>query len=216
MPISKASSSAVAPGAKGDLVVGTTTNDSGILGVGSTDQVLTVDSSTATGLKWAAASAGGMTLISTTTLSGSSVTLSSIPQTYNSLYLVLRNITGAVQDSEIRIYPNNVADLCSYYGFRNTITIANVSTFIRMGGSEQTLRTGGNNAWALSFDNYTSTASFKPFQWYGFHRTASNVDEVTQAGGAFRSNTAISSIVLTWVDNSSSFNGGTVLLYGVK
>ena len=58
MPISKASSSAVAPGAKGDLVVGTTTNDSGILGVGSTNQVLTVDSSTATGLKWAAAAGG--------------------------------------------------------------------------------------------------------------------------------------------------------------
>lgn len=60
MPITKASSSAVAPAAKGDLVVGNATNDSGILAVGSASQVLTVDSSTATGLKWATP-AGGST-----------------------------------------------------------------------------------------------------------------------------------------------------------
>ena len=59
MPISKASSSAVAPAAKGDLVVGSATNDSGVLAVGSANQVLTVDSSTATGLKWATPASGG-------------------------------------------------------------------------------------------------------------------------------------------------------------
>jgi len=54
MPITKASSSAVAPGAKGELVVGNATNDSGILSVGANNTVLTADSSTATGVKWAA------------------------------------------------------------------------------------------------------------------------------------------------------------------
>ena len=80
MPISKASSSAVAPGAKGDLVVGTTTNDSGILAVGSADQVLTVDSSTATGLKWAAAG-GALTLSQITSgslTSGTQLSLTSL------------------------------------------------------------------------------------------------------------------------------------------
>jgi hypothetical protein len=38
--------------AKGDLLVGTADNTIGGLGVGSANQVLTVDSSTATGLKW--------------------------------------------------------------------------------------------------------------------------------------------------------------------
>jgi hypothetical protein len=55
MAITKASSSAVAPGAKGELVVGSATNDSAILAVGSNNTVLTADSSTATGVKWAAA-----------------------------------------------------------------------------------------------------------------------------------------------------------------
>ena len=52
MPISKASSNAVAPAAKGDLVVGTTTNDSGILGVGSNGDTLVADSAASTGLRW--------------------------------------------------------------------------------------------------------------------------------------------------------------------
>lgn len=55
MPITKATASSIAPAAKGDLVVGSATNDASVLAVGSADQVLTVDSSTATGLKWAAA-----------------------------------------------------------------------------------------------------------------------------------------------------------------
>ena len=58
MPITKASSNAVAPAAKGDLVVGNATNDSGVLAVGSANQILTVDSSTATGLKWATPASG--------------------------------------------------------------------------------------------------------------------------------------------------------------
>jgi hypothetical protein len=55
MPITKASGNSVTAAAKGDLVVGNATNDSGVLSVGANDTVLTADSSTATGVKWAAA-----------------------------------------------------------------------------------------------------------------------------------------------------------------
>jgi len=44
------------------LVVGSATNDASVLAVGSANQVLTVDSSTSTGLKWAAP-AGGATFV---------------------------------------------------------------------------------------------------------------------------------------------------------
>jgi hypothetical protein len=57
MPITKATASSVAPAAKGDLVVGSATNDAAVLGVGTNNYVLTADSAETTGLKWAAVAA---------------------------------------------------------------------------------------------------------------------------------------------------------------
>jgi len=60
--MTKSRSNATAPAAKGELVIGTGTDASGILSVGANDTVLTADSSTATGLKWAAPAGGGKVL----------------------------------------------------------------------------------------------------------------------------------------------------------
>ncbi len=57
MAITKATASSIAPAAKGDLVVGSATNDAAILAVGTNNHILTADSAEATGMKWAAASA---------------------------------------------------------------------------------------------------------------------------------------------------------------
>jgi len=47
------------PAAKGELVVGTAPNTAGVLTVGADGTVLTADSATATGTKWAAGGSGG-------------------------------------------------------------------------------------------------------------------------------------------------------------
>lgn len=80
-------SMATAIDAKGDLVVGTAADTFSRLAIGSNDQVLTADSAQATGMKWATPASGGMTQLATGSLSGSSVTLSSISQNYKSLKL---------------------------------------------------------------------------------------------------------------------------------
>ena len=67
-------SMATAIDAKGDLVAGTAADTFSRLAVGANGTVLTAASGEATGLQWATPSSGGMTLIETLALTGSSVT----------------------------------------------------------------------------------------------------------------------------------------------
>ena len=88
--------------AKGDLLAGTADNTIGRLAVGTNNQVLTADSSTATGLKWAtpATPSAGMTLVTSspfTTVSSHSVN-NCFTSTYQNYYLIL-NISGASADT---------------------------------------------------------------------------------------------------------------------
>ena len=115
MAITKATASSVAPAAKGDLVVGSATNDAAVLAVGTNDYVLTADSSTTTGLKWAAASAGGMTELASGSLSGASVSLTSISTAYKNLQLVVRNYICATDAKEFSLRVNNITT-SSYQG----------------------------------------------------------------------------------------------------
>jgi len=83
--------------AKGDLLVGTADNTIGRLAVGTNGQVLTADSTAATGTKWASATSAGssFSLLSSTSLSGSSsVTISSLSG-YDKLFFVISNLSAA-------------------------------------------------------------------------------------------------------------------------
>ena len=109
--------------AKGDLIAATGNDSPNRLAVGANDTVLTADSTAATGLKWAAIPpGGGITLISETTASGlTSLSLSSIPQTYKHLQLVWQGIT---QSSGSR------------YGLRLNNNSTSIYYEARMGGTD--------------------------------------------------------------------------------
>ena len=157
--------------AKGDIIAATAADTPARLAVGSNNTVLTADSAEATGLKWAAPSSGGMTLLSTTTLSGSTTTISSIDQNYKSLYLVITGITANTGNEDPTVRPNNDTTACNYTGSRtqgaNAPTASGVTQDeIHLAHFIGTDRTSTNNAWSLTFDNYSSTTSYKPFKYY--------------------------------------------------
>ena len=195
----------------GDMIYASAANTPARLGIGSSAQVLTVASGVPS---WATpASGGGMTLISTTTLSGTSTTLSSSPQTYNSLFLVIAGMTATSGGFRFRCALNGNTSSASYSGLNNSTAFNIADDYIRI-SEDNTDQANANNAWSLQIDNYTSSTRFKPFKFYGRYLNPSPVNRVVSAAGAFTSNTAVSSIVFSY--EGYTFNGGTVLLYGVK
>lgn len=87
--------------AKGDLIAGTANNAVSRLAVGSNDQILVADSSTATGLKWATPAGGGgkvLQVVSADTTSGVNITTTSDTDTN-----ITATITPTASNSKILI-----------------------------------------------------------------------------------------------------------------
>jgi hypothetical protein len=181
---------------------------------GTTGQVLSKASGTDLDFTFTTISAGGMTLISTTTCSSTSVTLSSIPQTYKSLYIIAKNITFASGANGFRVLPNNVNNLTDQSQVREGTANNLTNGVIRLSGGGSEMNNSTNNAWALTINNYTATDSYKPFSFSGFCVNGSATNREIIGGGAFRSNTEITSLVFDI--EGATFTGGTILFYGVN
>jgi hypothetical protein len=192
-----------------------TANTNTRLGIGTTGQVLSVTGGVPA---WETISAGGMTLISTTTLSSANTTISSIPQTYKSLQIVVFGVTANTSDEQFMIGLNASTNLVDQSGTRNNAGSYSAqgveSSRIVLTSNTNTLRTNANNAWVVNIYNYASTTSFKPFEASGFWVGGASTNQSMQIGGAFRSTTAISSLVFRY--DANSYTAGTVLLYGVN
>jgi len=207
--------------AKGSLLSATAASTPGVLAVGTNDQVLTADSTTATGLKWATPSSGGMTLISTTTLTGASVTLSSIPQTYNDLRLVIRNPLPATDGSYLTLQYNGVTT-SQYFGssgvYYSTTPILSGQfvTSMDIAGTTGLDNSVTNSNIMHEIYDYTNSTTYKNINTYAVMTdpTTTTSNYFGNFPSIYRQTTAISSILIKL--NSGNFTSGTVLLYGVK
>jgi hypothetical protein len=208
--------------AKGDLIGATANDTPARLAVGTNGQVLTADSTAATGLAWATPSGGGgMTSIASGSLSGASVSLTSISGSYKNLQLVLRDF-----------YPST--DTTLYMRFNNASVANSYTHLVQIWNGTAASQTGGNyNKFYLTFNN-TDAANYRNFlvcDIYDYANTTSNkqiqinADYVDSSGSFYQSETASNfwnqstPEAVTRIDigvDAGTFSGGTYILYGVN
>ena len=204
--------------AKGDLIAATAADTVARLPVGTNGQTLVADSAEATGLKWATASSGGMTLISTTSLTGATVTLSSIPQTYNDLKIYIRSLLPATDNAILQMRFNGDSTANRYKNLEfangNNANIAyDDSKFTPSQGTDDTV---AESFWDLTIPDYANTVTRKML--YGFSNQINATTPTNFNHNTIRSYynqiSGISS--LDFFLSSGNFTSGTLLLYGVK
>ena len=202
--------------AKGDLLVGSAADTVSRLAVGSANQVLTVDSSTATGLKWDTPASGGMTLISTTTINNDAqITLSSISGSYNHLQVVIRDYRPATDTAALQCRIN--ADSNTRYITSNTNSNTNAS----FGNSALSITLDSDNGASdssaiVDFFDYANATTYKLAKVFS---VVNNPTTTTNAAyqeryGIYNQTGAITSLV--FLAETGNMTSGTILLYGVK
>jgi hypothetical protein len=201
----------------GDIYYASGANTPARLGIGSTGNVLTV----ASGIpSWAAPAGGSFTLLSTTSLSGTSTTISSISQDYKTLQV---NIIG--------LQPNNFTSDVAF-GINGDTNLGGVtlSTWRTVtnaasadGRSDPFLTTGSGNIqqnqnnqyWVITIPNYTSTTMKKFGSFSGQYEFPSA--NIYFVDGTFGNDSAaaVSSIKIE-LDGSKSMTAGSVEIWGIK
>jgi hypothetical protein len=192
-----------------------TANTNTRLGIGTTGQVLAVSGGVPA---WSTVSSGGMTLLSTTTLSGATTTISSISQSYTDLYIAVYGVTFAA-DAYFMIYFQNGAtdqNQSSVVTYNTTTSnIANDAVLRPTYVNNQKAANSTNNL-GLQLKNYTeAVAGYRNFIWSGFHREASSdTNRGFDGGGGLIGASAINA--LTFEGNGGNFSSGTVKIWGIK
>jgi len=201
---------------KGDIYAATGTSTPARLAVGTNGQVLTVDSTTATGLKYADAGGGSMTVLASGNLSGiNTLTLNSISQSYNDLRLVLRNVSTA-SNSFPQMRLNNVSTglyTYNYVGNNGTVSGNPGVTEIQLAVHNLNFTTTINNFVIDVFD-YKNTGSIT-YNTYALYMATSNTVFAHNVMGGFENSAAISRIDVI-ATSSANWDAGSYVLYGVK
>jgi hypothetical protein len=204
--------------AKGDLIAATAADTPARLAVGTNGQILTADSTAATGLAWAAApSSGGLTLISTTSLTSTSTTISATLTSYKNVFMLLKMISASTTtDMKMRMNADTGSNYSTNIVFGTGSTAAGrssnaatslVISNISVGTTARAAVNGSMNVYRVN-DTNEIVMDFTT-------RNDNNSDYRTDRGcGVYDNTAAISSF--TFFLDSGTFTGGTIYLYGVN
>jgi hypothetical protein len=190
-----------------------TANTNTRLGIGSTGNVLTVSGGVPT---WAVPASGGMTLISTTTLTGASITLSSIPQDYKNLQVIIRNYKPATDGDYVKCYINNDSNANRYRSVQTAVS----NTTFNQSFVDNTIAANDNSVdtglTVIDIRDYTNSTTWKMVEvkTLGVDSTTTTNQLFVNSIALYNQTTAITSLV--FFPNAGNFTSGTILLYGVK
>jgi hypothetical protein len=203
---------------KGDLYTYSTTDTR--IGVGANDTVLTADSSTATGLKWAAPAGGGdkWTLLNAggTSLTGSSVTVSGISGK-EKLFIIVSAATSTGGELAFKLNGVNTSSYKSYGSAILGTTTYNsadvVRTFREVQPHIPIAQYAGSATEVNGYVRLTGCASSTTHKFFTAAGGSSggNSQANYTSGGFVEINDAITSVAV--IKTSGTFTGGTVFVY---
>ena len=197
----------------GDVIYGTGSGTFSRLGIGTAGQVLQVNSG-ATAPEWATASSGGMTLLSTTTLSGSTtISITGISGSYTDLVVDWYGVTNA-SNTDASINPNGNAGITDIIRGGATLQQLNNGQLRINNNVAGPLSSNDNNAIRLIIANYAATTTGgKPFDLYGGYIGSDSSNQIMQGVGRIKTSSAITQLDFV---AGANFTAGTVKIYGVK
>ena len=204
------------PTAKGSIVSASAANTPSRLAVGANDTVLTADSTTATGLKWAVPATGTKTIseIASGTLSGASVTLSSL-STYDYLHLRIDGVTHTGTSIDYcKINNNGTSGNYLGTGFVQRGSTTDGWTYSDNGiyfNYESALPTSAPaNSFELVLENCKATG-FTTWRMTSRYKNSSAANVLEQKEGVYIVAEAVSSLVLL---GGSNYSAGNYKLWG--
>ena len=198
----------------GDTIYSSSGSTPARLGIGTTGQVLTVSG----GLPaWTTPAGGAWTLIASGSVgTGSTFTISSIPQTYKNIRIQLLNWSASGNGDLVWKINNTTADTFTYMSSSNA-----ASNSTGTGGSGIRLSSGTvdasktDNMGVLDIFDYTNTSAFKAVRVNAltWQNAAPSYREAWTGGGAYASTSAVTSLVFD-PESTSTFDAGTYYLWG--
>lgn len=196
----------------GDTIYSSSGTTAARLAIGTTGQVLTVSGGVPS---WATPS-GSLTLLSTTTLTGSSTTISSISQSYKNLLFYLDNWTlDANVKLDVRIDSNSGAGIYQINRMGVTAYAFSSTTELRPNSDNNAATGAQNNQFVAIIYDYASTTLYKNFEFNGFYMNSTPTKNNESGFGSFTSTSGVDSLVIR-SSNGTANIGGTCRIYGVN
>lgn len=206
--------------AKGDLISASAADTPARLASsGVNGDVLTVDTSTSTGLKWSAPASGSLTLLSTTTLSGTSTTISSINQTYKNLLIIATGIYTSLNSQEMYIAFNTSPANHQWRFVRTSDSTvgaeaATNQTSIRCGLTTTSTGSDRTSTLVMEIFDYATSNAQKPVRYSMDVILSGGQNNSYQGVGIFSNTSAITQIVASM--GAGNFSAGTFRIFGVN